>query len=80
MGWEVVQSSSMRPISMEPWAECGPSWDLGPRAPACSGGGPDTMLTLSRHWDPSFPQTLRLASEHASCVCFSGRASLLFSH
>ena len=56
-GWEVVQSSSMCPISVEPWAECGPSWDLGPRAPVCSGGGPDTVLRLSRRRDPSFQQT-----------------------
>ena len=41
----------MCPISVEPWAECGPSWDLGPRAPVCSWEGPDMMLRLSQHWD-----------------------------
>ena len=47
----MVQSSSVCPISVEPWAECGPSWDLGPRAPVCSWEGPDMMLRLSQHWD-----------------------------
>ena len=73
----MVQSSSVCPISVEPWAECGPSWDLGPRAPVCSWGGPDMMLRLSQHWDhlsnrqADRPVSTRLESaflgEHRCC-------------